>query len=92
MDVLEKKHEKKKAVRARNKRDWNIFNQLQQFAREAERIESLEESMKTAAPAPQEEQLWSERTAEIRNRLTNKKRAAESRWQSFQGGSGGRGL
>ena len=94
MDVLEEKKGKKQAIRARNKRDLNIFHHLRQLKAERERTEALEDAMAVTAAPMEDEVLWSAKTQEIKNRLTNKKRMAAERWNRFAatGDSGGRGL
>lgn len=90
---MTKHHDDKKAAKKwftlkRNKRDLMMLRLQQDVSREQERIEDLKE---TQAPArdeeKQEEQLWSARTQEIRNKLNNKKREADNRWNNFAGTS-----
>jgi hypothetical protein len=94
MDTLEEKKEKKKAIRARNRRDFIISTNLRQLEYERRRVHEIEESLKPAAAPASEQEVWSAKVGEIKNRLTGKKRAATERWNRFAGtgDSGGRGL
>lgn len=92
MDVLEDKKEKKQAILGQNRRDWKMLmlRSLQQdTARHAEEQRALAEPPPSAPK--QEEVVWSARTQEIRNRLTDRKHMAKSRWNDFAGTGGGRG-
>ncbi len=86
---------KKKIVLARNKRTQLILQHARQHQAEAERIAEEEEARRQAlakrGEAPEDE-VWSAKTQEIRDRLTNRKRKARDRWNRFAGTSGGGGM
>lgn len=79
----------------RNKREFIIRKQLDAAKQEEQRLDALEALM---TPKVEESKasdpVWSAKTQEIRNRLTDKKRMAGDRWNRFAGteGGGGRGL
>ena len=94
MDVLDEKQEKKKAIKERNKRDFHIFQHLRQLRQERARVDELEDAITVTATPTEEPVVWSAKTQEIKNRLTDKKRMAKERWNRFAAtsDSGGRGL
>lgn len=97
----ESRKEKKKRILARNKRH-NLINLM------AWQHEGVAARGDLAAPEydpeksrdyerrkkKEEEVVWSEKVAFVRNRITGKKRASKERWNRFAGtsGGGGRGL
>ncbi len=91
------KQDKKEAILAHNKKTQRIFQQLReqrQIIEDAREFdESVREQVLKSSPKGDEE-VWSAKMGEIRNRLTGKKRAAKERWNRFAGteGGGGRGL
>jgi len=89
---------KKKLMLARNKRLQMLFQHARIHAAENARIMD-EEAAALAAPVEKtreqkdkDEQVWSAKTQEIRNRLTRKKRDAKDRWNRFAGTEGGGGM
>jgi hypothetical protein len=97
----ESRKEKKKRIMDRNKRH-NLINLM------AWQHEGVGEHGGISAPEfnpeksrdyerrkqREEEVVWSEKVAFVRNRITGKKRASKERWNRFAGtsGGGGRGL
>lgn len=69
-------------------------HEAQLDAQQAMIDEQLDASREAAQEAAGKEEVWSARTQDIRNRLTNKKRKSAERWNRFAGTSaaGGRGL
>ena len=91
--------QKKKQILARNKRNQRIFQHARIHEAEHDRIVEEDKERREKQDARdedrgEEEKIWSEKTQQIRNRLTNKKRDAHDRWNRFAGtsGGGGRGL
>lgn len=91
---------KKKLIMARNKRNQRIFQHARIHDAEHKRIlgdeqEALNPEMpeKTREQREEDEEVWSEKVQKVRNKLTNKKRNANERWNRFAatGDSGGRG-
>lgn len=91
------KKEKKKLIRLRNLKNRLLFLHIERIQAgakslgveyELEREESEEERKKR-----EEEVVWSAKVQDIRNRLTDRKRQAQDRWNRFAGteGSGGMG-
>ncbi len=86
---------KKKLLLERNKRQNIIFQHAEQHAKntellrqeEQQRFDSLHPATTTA-----EEEIWSAKVQDIRNKLTGKKRSARDRWNRYAGTSGGGGL
>ncbi len=82
-------------LRKRRRRDLLLFYQQRQLEREEEK---QKKEAVTLSPKKDEEKqddvLWSAKTQEIRNRLTDKKRMAAERWNRFAAteDAGGRGL
>ncbi len=101
MDVLEKNHEKnllkKLLIRRRNQRDQLMYQFTDARDKSQDQIEKTREQQE-AKPAAESKQgadpVWSARTQEIKNRMTDKKRDAKDRWNRFAGteDGGGRGL
>lgn len=91
---------KKKLMLARNRKLQMLFQHARIHAAEHARIQDAEAAAlatpheKTREQKASDEQVWSEKTQQIRNRLTNKKRDAKERWNRFAGteSGGGRGL
>lgn len=93
--------EKKKRIMARNKRIQIINLMSAEHERQAEEgaLEAPRHDPEKARKADrdrkdgEEEQPWSAKVGEVRNRLTGKKRAATDRWNRFAGtgDGGGRG-
>lgn len=95
MSIFESRSQKKKAQRKKNRFQQELFNVLRLRREEAERVEDLEKSRKPKKGSEKKEaELWSAKTATIRNRLTDKKRHSKERWNRFAGtgDAGGRGL
>lgn len=92
--LMDKKKEKKKALLKKNRRNQEIFQALRLREQEADRVEDLKESLKPKRQQQQEDEVWSAKVGEIRNRLTGQKRNAMERWNRFAGtgDEGGRGL
>lgn len=97
----ESRKEKKKRILARNKRHHLINLMAWQHEGVAERgdISAPEFNPEKSRDherrkKKEEEVVWSEKVAFVRNRITGKKRASEERWNRFAGtsGGGGRGL
>jgi hypothetical protein len=91
---------KKKLILARNKRNQRIFQNARDHKAEHERILDAEQAMlnpereeKTREKREEEDKVWTEKTQQIRNKLTKKKHAANERWNRFAatGDAGGRG-
>lgn len=96
-DSVIDKQEKKKAVLARNKKNQRIFQHMREQIDIIEDARDFDESVrkKVLKSSPKnEEEVWSAKVGEIRNRLTGQKRDAKERWNRFAGteGGGGRGL
>jgi hypothetical protein len=90
--------EKKAVQRKKNRFLAEFYNFIRGRRVEAERIEALEIEQREK---PEKEKLedekneeWMLKTAEIRNRITQKKRLSNERWNRFAGteDGGGRGL
>lgn len=81
---------KKQLTMARNKRNQRIFQHARQHKAEHERIIEEQQALmeQPAAPAGPQEEIWSARAQEIRDKLTNKKRMSKDRWNRFAGTSG----
>ena len=81
---------KKQVILARNKRNQRIFQHARQHKAEHERILEEQQALmeQPAAPAAPQEEIWSARAQEIRDKLTNKKRMSKDRWNRFAGTSG----
>lgn len=93
----EKKSLKALFVQKRHKRDLLMQQQIEARQQEQQRIA---DTQALVAPKPQSEApresdpVWSAKTQDIRNRLTDKKRQSAERWNRFSGTSdaGARGL
>lgn len=90
---------KKKIQRKKNRYQQMIYEMVRLRREEDARIQEAEKerhAKKTlAAEAKSEDELvWSAKVGEVRNRLTDKKRASKERWNRFAGteSGGGRGL
>jgi hypothetical protein len=92
---------KKKIQRKKNKYQLMIYEMVRLRRDEAQRIEGEErqrnerKKQTSLSEAKKEDDLvWSAKVGEVRNRLTDKKRASKERWNRFAGteGGGGRGL
>ncbi len=101
----ETRKDKKARIRARNKAHNLINLMAQEHERQADSgmleappvdVEKSrdEERARKIREERDEDQPWSARVGEVRNRLTGKKRRAMERWNRFAGtsGGGGRGL
>lgn len=89
---------KKKAQDKKNKYQQMIYEMVR-FRREEVALQESErraqEAKKRQADAKKEDDLvWSAKMGEVRNRLTDKKRASKERWNRFAGteSGGARGL
>ncbi|MDX2072775.1 MAG: hypothetical protein SFX19_00230 [Alphaproteobacteria bacterium] len=89
---------KKKAQAKKNKYHQMIFEMVRLRREEDGRLKEEEEKRRKTnrlSEAKKEDDLvWSAKVGEVRNRLTDKKRASKERWNRFAGteGGGGRGL
>jgi hypothetical protein len=89
------KEEKKKLQLKKNKFNQEFFNFVRLRRREEARVKGLEKAI--SKPKSKEKdadkQIWSAKVLTIRDRLTNKRRVSEDRWNRFAGTSdgGGRG-
>lgn len=95
--VIDKKHNKKAATQARNKKNLRIFRQVGEQLENIEEARAYDEEIRDRVikSSPKDEpEVWSAKVGEVRNKLTNRKRAASERWNRFAGtsGGGGRGL
>src|SRR5262249_38224752 len=92
----DKKSLKKWLTRKRNLRDLLMLQHREHVKQEEDRQkEHLQASRRQTSREPKAaDPVWSAKTQDIRNRLTDKKRAAAERWNRFSGteDSGGRGL
>lgn len=61
---------------------------------ETERVDDLKEGLKPGREEKSQDEIWSEKVATVRNRLTDHRRTSKERWNRFAGtgGEGGRGL
>jgi len=89
------KKEKKELQLKKNKFNQEFFNFVRLRKREAERVEGLEKDREKPKDREKDDdkQIWSAKVATIRNRLNDKRRASDDRWNRFAGteGGGGRG-
>lgn len=94
MSFFQSRKAKKKAQLKKNRFNQELFNFLRLRALDEERVEALDEARKPKRSEKKDEELWSAKTTQIRNRLTDKKRTSKERWNRFAGTSdaGGRGL
>ena len=100
MDVMDDPKAKKKALlHKRNKRNFILRKMMEDKERENKRAEEDEQkkldSLEVSYSVPGVTAGNSaEQVAQIKNRITGKKRASKERWNRFAGtsGSGGRGL
>lgn len=101
VSILDKKH-KKDAIRKRNLKHRLLFLHVERIQAAAvglaapEFDPSAHERERERLKKKQEEEnpVWSAKTQAIRNRLTDRKRQAQDRWNRFAGteGGGARGL
>ena len=91
------KKEKKELQLKKNKFNEDFFNFVRLRKREEVRVKGLnkpnEKSRAKAKEKDDDKQIWSAKVTTIRDRLTNKRRVSEDRWNRFAGTSdgGGRG-
>ncbi len=92
--LMDKRKDKKKALLKKNRRNQEIFQALRLREQEDERVDDIKEGLKPKRQQQEEDEVWSAKVGEIRNRLTGQKRASKERWNRFAGtgGEGGRGL
>ncbi len=88
---------KKQITRARNRKTQIIVQHAKTHQAERDAaLEAQEAALETQARAAESSdpgtEVWSAKTQEIRNRLTNKKRKANDRWNRFAGTAGGGGM
>ncbi len=86
---------KKKLILARNKRHQLINLQAKQHQENADQFAENEAAVLaslTKPTEPEEQEIWSARVQEIRNKLTGQKRMAKDRWNRYSGTSGGGGM
>lgn len=95
------KKEKKKLLNKKNRYHQQLYELLRLRRAEEDRVEELEESRSkpkrsrdSKKKKSQDDQVWSEKVATIRNRLDGKKRDSKERWNRFAGtgDAGARGL
>ena len=91
------KKTKKKLQLKKNRFAQEFFNFVRMRHLEAERVEELAESLekpRREKEEEREEEAWMATTNSIRNRLTDRKRLSNERWNRFAGteSGGGRGL
>jgi hypothetical protein len=92
--------EKKKIQNKKNRYHQELYNIVRLRRMDEDRIEALEEDRKPKRSREgkkkkeEDDKVWSEKMATIRNRLNNKKRDTKERWNRFAAtsDSGGRGL
>ena len=90
--------QKKKAQRKKNKFHQMIYELVRLRREEAVRVEDergRQQKKTILSEAKKEDDLvWSAKVGEVRNRLTDKKRASKERWNRFSGtdSAGARGL
>ena len=87
---------KKKLIQARNRRHQIINEHAKTHQAEHQRIIEEEMERREASKGEEgkgEEEVWSAKTQEIRDKLRRKKRKSKDRWNRFAGTSdgGGRG-
>lgn len=87
---------KKKLILARNKRNQRIFQNARDHKAEHERIVDAEQALlnperddKTKEEREADDEVWTEKYQKVRNKLTNKKKQANERWNRFAGTEGG---
>lgn len=91
---------KKKKIQHKKNKYQQMLYEFVRFRREEVEIQREEERKKeerkrTLNEAENQDQvIWSAKVGEVRNRLTDKKRASKDRWNRFAGteSGGGRGL
>lgn len=83
---------KKKLVQLRNKKNQRIFQHAAQHRDEHERQLEDEQALltpkkdsRTREQREGDEEVWSAKVQQVRNRLTDKKRDAKDRWNRFAG-------
>lgn len=91
--------QKKKIQQKKNKYQQMLYELVRLRREEVIRVDEEKERLKGSklriAEAEKEDDLvWSAKVGEVRNRLTDRKRASKERWNRFSGTSdaGGRGL
>ena len=93
----DEKKNKKKAFQLKKTREaLEIFNIFRMRRTEAGRIGKVEAARKPkpVEKSDEEQALWSEKLATIKDRNNDRKRVSRERWNRFAGtgGEGGRGL
>ncbi len=92
------KKEKKKIQNKKNRYQQQLFELVRLRRVEEERVDELEEARKPKrddqGKKTDDDPIWSEKVATIRNRLDGRKRESKERWNRFAGTSdaGARGL
>lgn len=92
--------EKKKLLNKKNRYHQQLFELLRLRRVDEERVEELEKaqnprrSRDSKKKRHQDDKVWSEKVATIRNRLDGRKRDSKERWNRFAatGDAGARGL
>jgi len=79
------KKEKKELQLKKNKFNQEFFNFVRQRKCEAERVKGLTKPRQKSKEKDDDKQIWSEKVATIRNRLNDKRRVSEDRWNRFAG-------
>lgn len=92
--LFQTRKERKKAQEKRNRHNEEIFQLLRLRRAEETRVKNLEGKRKPKGKAEKPEPEVNDKIAEIRNRLTDRRRISKERWNRFAGtgGEGGRGL
>ena len=92
--LFQSKKERKKAQLRRNRQNEEIFQLLRLRRAEESRVKGLENKRKPKVTAKKPNAEVSDKVAQIRNRLTDRKRVSKERWNRFAGtgDEGGRGL
>ena len=90
--------QKKKAQRKKNQYQQMIYEAVRLRREEDARLKDekhqRESKTRLSEAKTEDELVWSAKVGEVRNRLTNKKRASKERWNRFAGteSGGARGL
>lgn len=96
MSIFISRAEKKKQQLKKNKFQQMLYEMVRLRRDDVQRVVEDEKRLKVKPEDAKDESevIWSAKVGEVRNRLTNKKRASTERWNRFAGteGGGGRGL
>jgi hypothetical protein len=94
------KKDKKKLLNKKNRYHQQLFELLRLRRQEEERVEDLEKEGRPKRDSEgkkrksDDDKIWSEKVATIRNRIDGRKRESKERWNRFAGtgSAGARGL